>query len=181
MRLAALAILLLSVTLTGCNRATGPYRVHEDPYRGIKVYSSSDAGTLYSDKIDGAHMWIWASRTPMPSERMPYLDKINVQVKTDQWMFIEGGESLVLLVDGEKFPLYSKKGSRGDRDVISGRNLKEVASYLANPDLLRKIASAKAVSLRLYGKKYALQRRFGPEHVEAFRKYVINVIDGTPK
>jgi hypothetical protein len=68
------------------------------------------------------------------------------------WMFIESGESLVLLVDGKRLALQGS-GSEGARRVWDDATLSEFASYAVDPETLVRIAWGTTVEYKLVGSK----------------------------
>jgi hypothetical protein len=68
------------------------------------------------------------------------------------WLFIESGESLILLVDGERLALQGS-GSEGARNVWDDATISEYASYPVAPETLVRIAWATTLEYKLVGSK----------------------------
>ena len=86
------------------------------------------------------------------------------------WLFLEPGESLILLADGERVGL-SGEGSVDHRSTHAG-GVSESASFAVPPELLVKIAGAKEVKVKLQGSSGSIQRRFGKENLKIFGEFV---------
>lgn len=86
------------------------------------------------------------------------------------WIFLGDGESLILLLDGERVALEQLGSPR--REVESGRIVQEIAVYPASPDLLRRIATADTVRVRLQGDRGRVDARFTPENTARFQSFV---------
>ena len=96
---------------------------------------------------------------------------IAIRYRHDSWLFIEDGESLILLVDGERIGL-SGAGSSGNRNVITADILRERALYRVEPAQLRKIASAKDIRVRVEGSQYYVERYFTEKNFENLQSFV---------
>lgn len=94
------------------------------------------------------------------------------------WLFVEGGESLDLLIDSEKYSLWSE-GSFDNREVLSGisTGIKETIFYPISPDLLKKISEAKQIKLKLIGKSRSVIRELDQKHINNFKKFVTSYVN----
>jgi len=86
------------------------------------------------------------------------------------WIFIEEGESLKLIVDGEKITLSSKKGSQGHREVFSG-TIREMAWYDIDIETIRKLAFGKEGKVKIIGDKYFDEYIIGKNNFVIFNKF----------
>jgi hypothetical protein len=93
------------------------------------------------------------------------------------WCFIEPGESLYMIIDGKREAL-SGTGSRGSREV-SGGAVSEVSVYPVDPELLRRIASAKEVRVKIEGSKQSLERSFSQKNISSVGQFVASYVDAT--
>lgn len=106
-----------------------------------------------------------SSHTPLEVDRNVRLvlmretgkDSVNVYsllvgYSADNWMFLEAGESLQFLVDGEKVSLRTI--ATPSRDVVRRGGIYETAFYRLTPELVYSLASAKTVKMRLVGTKH---------------------------
>lgn len=73
---------------------------------------------------------------------------ILLRYKDDSWLFIKQENSLTLIVDGERYDLSAEWGINRD---VSGGGIVESGSYLVSFDLIKKIAAAVEVKVRIYG------------------------------
>jgi hypothetical protein len=102
---------------------------------------------------------------------------LRVWYQGDGWIFINEGESLVLLMDGEK-TVFSGSGSSGDREVIYGGFVWEVALYPVTEKQIRKISNAKDITVKIIGSKGYVIRKFDETNFENFRHFIVEVIEG---
>ncbi len=93
----------------------------------------------------------------------------------ENWLFIPSGESLVMLIDGERKG-FSGDGSERHREVVpvygAGVVVIEKAWYEISPDDLIKIANAREVKVKITGGTYFLERYFTEENFEYFVRFV---------
>jgi hypothetical protein len=93
---------------------------------------------------------------------------IHIFFVAPEWLFIEQGESLIMLVDGERIG-FSGDGSINDREVISG-GVTESAYYPIDKKFIKKLSLAKSVEFQLIGKgKYEFE--FYPENYEHVKEF----------
>lgn len=83
-----------------------------------------------------------------------------IQYTSRDWLFIAPGASLILLVDGEARELATETDPA--RRVLSGGTVLEVAAYPVTLALLRDMAGAKDLRLRVIGSQGSADRRFPP-------------------
>jgi len=89
---------------------------------------------------------------------------------TASWLFIQRGESLILLVDGERIG-FEGEGSIDHRNVYSG-NIEEKAWYDISRHNLEKIANAYNVEVKIIGSEYYVQRQFSEKNISNFYKFI---------
>lgn len=82
---------------------------------------------------------------------------------------LQPGESLVLLVDGERHPL----GQATSQSVVVPRRGFSAALYRATPQLLVDIANAKQVRLRLKGTNAVIEKRMSAGSRANFREFLL--------
>jgi hypothetical protein len=92
------------------------------------------------------------------------------------WLEIRPGESLVLLVDGDRVGLSGPGSTRARTQGAAAR--REVARYPAGAALVRRIAAARDVRVRLVGRRYHVDRAFTPRNLARFRRFVGAPTDG---
>ncbi len=94
-----------------------------------------------------------------------------IRTVSNGWIFIERGESLLVLADGELWKL-SGDGSSGNRDFTAGSHY-ERAHYETDAATLHALARAKAVKMRIItGKGRNIEREVGPKQLAQFRRFV---------
>lgn len=94
-----------------------------------------------------------------------------VEWNDSEWLFIEEGEKLVLLIDGERISCNGY-GSRDHRKTIIGSAIQETAIFDASLDIFKKIGNAKSVKLKLVGASKDIVRELDEEHIENYKKFV---------
>lgn len=104
---------------------------------------------------------------------------IQVLYNASDWLFIDEGQSLSLLMDDEPV-LLSGPGSASSREVgntTSSFNLTRVgvterAYYDVEPSLLRQLSEADAVRVRVSGQQRFIERTMGARNLNNFRQFV---------
>ena len=99
----------------------------------------------------------------------------------DDWLFIDSGEKLILLVDGERMG-FSGDGSEGHRDVVRGYRMvgvKEKAWYDISLEQLKKITFAKDVKVKVEGRTYFFTRFFTKTNFDTFRRFYKKYVKNT--
>jgi hypothetical protein len=85
------------------------------------------------------------------------------------WLFISDGESLIFLADGDHFGLTGS-GSAASREVQPGA-VDEVAYYAFTPELLKKLATAKKVRVRLVGSSHVWDGNLSAKNQKIFADF----------
>lgn len=96
---------------------------------------------------------------------------IVVRYLGEDWLFIEGGESLVLLVDGERLA-FSGDGSLQHREVVSGPLCEELAWYDTDFPTLQEIANAEEVRVKVDGADYFVERQFSEKNFSNLQRFL---------
>ena len=86
------------------------------------------------------------------------------------WIFIEDGESLILLVDGKRMG-FEGDGSWNHRDIGGILGINERAWYDINLEQLRAIINAKEVRVKVVGSQYYVERIFSENNFKNFRDF----------
>lgn len=95
------------------------------------------------------------------------------------WLFIKSGESLILLIDNEPIKL-SGTGSSIYRDVtnvVGDIRINERSIYPISPDLLKKIAYASDVQVKLIGEKLYHKAQFDSSNFDRFKEFVEKFVE----
>lgn len=86
------------------------------------------------------------------------------------WGYIEGGETLILMVDGKRLGFYGP-GSAEHR-VVEGAYVSEESWYSSNYEQLGVIADAKEVAVVLKGKNTEVSRCMTPTNLDNFKVFL---------
>lgn len=148
---------------------------HGDEFQGVEIVRMD--GNVLADPDRGGE-WIELNAEVSKARRAApaYLLRV-VYRDAARDLRIPAGESLVLLVDGEPIPLRGT-GSRGSRQTHVGRGIREEARYPVRADLLRRLAGAKAVRMRVVGSREYVERTFSAANLQNFKTFVAEHLDG---
>lgn len=107
---------------------------------------------------------------------------VRAQYQGQTWLYIAPGSELRVTIDGESFTLGSPSGSRPDstRQVRDrdGIGVQEAADYLTDAGMIRAIANARIVDVRLEaGAGKAVATRLSGPELEPFRTFVTRWLD----
>lgn len=100
-----------------------------------------------------------------------------INYESSEWLFIERGQSLALRVDGDLIRLSTDEGSSPYRNVRSRGMVTETAYYDVGVDLLRRLAEASEVLVRVDGRAMYVAREFGPENFANFQRFVVEHVN----
>lgn len=172
-------ILLFALTfLIACqsteNQERG-YVVKTDEFKQTARYSIVPTGSL-----DG---------TPFLSKSEVYIDifadksldnmatTIAVILQFESWAFINPGESLIMIADGERLVFRSPNGSSFNRTTLGGMYaslgvfVREEAHYPITVEQIKKLAQAKDIKVAVYGSKQSVERQMNEDHIESIRNF----------
>lgn len=96
--------------------------------------------------------------------------RLFINYYSSDWLFIEEGNSLTFVADGEKIKL-SGKGSSSYRDVRSGGNVRETAYYNISKENYKTLFSADLVEFKLSGSKVYLERKLNKRNKENMKRF----------
>jgi hypothetical protein len=100
---------------------------------------------------------------------------IVIYYEGSDWFFIRSGESLVMLIDGER-KKFSGNGSQGHRTVISGDAVMESAYFNADKEFIKEISEAKNVEFQIRG-KYGLDCKLTETNLTRIREFYKTYIE----
>lgn len=169
-----LLILCLLLLITGCAGSMCLIQTRYDEFEGYTVVRmvNNDLGGrgLY---LDTGFVYLNVQKLVSKEGRVSYCLIAEYTDFSDcaSWLFIESGESLVLLVDGKRVGLTGD-GSWNNRNVLYGGSISETAWYPINPEIIRMISNAKEVKVKLIGSNSFVQRYFTQTNFNNFRKFV---------
>ncbi|MCX6143154.1 MAG: hypothetical protein NTZ35_08035 [Ignavibacteriales bacterium] len=87
------------------------------------------------------------------------------------WLFIEQGESLVLLIDGRRIG-FTSEGSSNHREVLSGGSVLEEAQYAVDYSTLQMLAHASRIEMKIVGDRYYVTREFEKSNFDNLRNFI---------
>lgn len=143
---------ILPVLCTFALSAQSPI-VQIDEFEGVTKTISHP----YQIKVDQSsffnsrNLFFEAWKYEFKDQKKETVYQIRSVLTQDGWLFIDSGESLVVLVDGERIGLTSEEGSVRFRKVISGSIIQEIAFHRIDVLTLKKICAAKEVKIKLSG------------------------------
>jgi len=94
-----------------------------------------------------------------------------VEYSSNEWLFIQRGESLILTVDGEQIG-FRGEGSSPHRETSRGGRITEKAWYTISFERLQQIANAERVRVRILGSQRHIDRSFSERNFENFRHFI---------
>ncbi len=139
------------------------------PLQAQTIYHSEDkfsGGTVYNTErrdvdLEGGSFWTsrfvnfqFVAAKPTPNPDFPYTRLVVPLTRTNGWVFIESGASLVLKLDGSEMMPLVGNGSLNAREAVggsSGDTVTEAAYYALTPEKLQRIAAAKSIEFRIVG------------------------------
>ncbi len=86
------------------------------------------------------------------------------------WISIEKGQSLKLIVDGKSF-VFTGNGSLNHKTLTFGTDIKEMAWYAITPEQIKTIINAGEVEVIITGSQDDVQRKFNKTNFLNFRKF----------
>ncbi|MFC1627542.1 hypothetical protein ACFL3H_00340 [Gemmatimonadota bacterium] len=181
------AILLTGMLLTpACTTAMldqmllGEWKSHADQ-ASIEMVRDDFHGTqrtkMILNELDGGGHWasaLFLNPQLLEVEGSSPVYLIHLRYVGDDWLFIEEGESLGLIIDGERVFL-SGNGSNDTREVKSLMDyvaVQEEEYYTVSPDFIRRLATADSVRARIDGSSSFIERHFGPVNFANLQRFV---------
>ena len=159
--------LIIGILLVACAPASTFYKyslvTETDEFTGIEFAlqksNIAEEGLSYHTELN-------LEKAISPEGLILYV--MRVVIYQTEWFFIESGESLLFLADGETITL-SGKGSIGQREIVSSlKQISESASYIITPEQIEKLATAKETMVRLDGSKGRKEFKLKPKNTERF-------------
>lgn len=172
-------ILSFVVILTNCNIYVPQYDIYHyadefdgyiiDRMQGNKIYN---ALTLLPYTIE-----VNAGRTIYKNGEKKYYLQLDYLGK--DWIFIQPGESTILLIDGERFGLACETTDI-KRDVRTTSYNKpycsEQAYYKVTSELLKKISTAKEIKIKVVGQNDIILKDFEPDNINNLRAFYLQYV-----
>jgi len=162
----------------GCGSSYYSYNVEHlnDAFDGFTIDRMS--GNYLTDTYNVSNSaWLNVQKYKSKNDVISY--HLIIEYWDSKWLFIGEGESLVLLVDGERIG-FTGEGSKQFREVESGTYgvaSKEKAFYSVTVEQLRKISNAKEVKIKIQGSTSFATREFSKENFQNIRRFILECID----
>lgn len=173
---------LLIILMTGCamvekqNQLELGYKLTEDKFKNFKRFSIPNTGSLVGTPLLTHNEAFIDIFTDVRPQQMGI--SLAIILHFQDWLFIKPGESLVLLVDGEKMVFNSPSGSIYNRGIlkgltgaVAGLRIREEAHYPITTEQIKKLANSKSVDVKVYGSNASIERSFDDEHISSIRSY----------
>jgi hypothetical protein len=172
----ALALLVAATLLAGCAGLAPRQTVRElrPDFDGSVIHRSSgnlvgSNGKAFDAFSTGPSIYLNVQRATN-KDGVHSFDLI-VHYEFKDWMFIAGGASLNLLIDGESLTLSMPQGIVPGREVITSSMVWETAYYPVTPEQLQRIANASTVLLKLHGGRGYLDRKLTAWNIANIREF----------
>ncbi len=175
------------VFISGCAALKPVYyslQTNQDVVEGSTTYSAWENGLGHGDRcsqcgslIDGGdgspcYFKLGLEKFVPKSGNPEYL--FIVQYEGPDWIFIEPGESLVLLADGKRIGFIGE-GSSNQRKILSGYKntaVEELAFYPVKLKTLKKIANSSSVILKVVCQSSNYQRCFTTANFSFLKSFI---------
>lgn len=144
------------------------YQPHRDDFDQVTVHYlrlNKTPHTLLAPTIAIGGMFV------VPDNGRPVL-AFDVEVTGRDWVFVEAGESLAFIVDGERIGLEGDGSSRMRETTRSG--IQERARYVTSPEVFRTVAEGDSVRYRVVGSRGAVEGRLSESNKENMRRFLID-------
>jgi len=170
MRYGVLIPLLLAF-VNGCGSSSMTYSVRTYPagIDGTTTYRLE--GNVVTDSI----MHDYYLRLEFNAQKTVTRDSVAaysvmVGFLSSDWLAIKEGESLVLLVDGQRVGLTGE-GSSHFRQAATNGAVSELAYYPVTHDQLVKIGGAREVRFKILGEDYDIERSLTPDNLMNLKRF----------
>lgn len=161
-----LSALVVLIGLGGCVPRYGIVQ-REDPF--FETYSRRMRGNGLA-AVGSGRDWVALGAEEVRTGRDSTLYHLVLDVRSpDRALRVRTGESLILLVDSVRTALTPAGATEQDESVWGER---ETVRYPVQLDLLRKIAAARQVRVRVVGRRYYLDREMTPANLRRFRRFL---------
>lgn len=171
---------LLCLTTTACSsQALSTYGVTDtvDEFTQGRR-SQMDNNVLAGGGLGGARVELNFGRVDVAESDTTVYTAL-AEYEWSGWMFIESGGSLTFLVDGEPVSV-STETALTRRDVLRGGDVRERAIYTVPVALIRRLAAASEVKVRLQGSRYNMDREFDDSNFTRLRGFISTHVDDEP-
>jgi len=175
----------LALLLSGCASAASQVKTTYDEFSGVTTTQMSGntlGGCGYQGLLGLTNGSVVSPYRPLRLNVVVgqkdgiELYQLRVVYVADDWLFIESGESLVLLVDGTRMG-FTGSGSFQHREVLGNASIREHAYYDVTKSQLRAIANAEEIKVRVRGSPYDADRCFTKINIQNFGRFIAEHID----
>lgn len=162
---------LLLVFIMGCGSVPTDYHIktYADDFEGVTTFrleGNTVTDAIHNDNYIRIEFDI--QKTIFRDSSVSY--SILIGYLSSDWLFVGKGESLIMLLDGERVG-FSGDGSSEYRQVGSGGVVSELAFYPISREMLGRLAHARDVRIKLIGEKYSLERALEPTNIQNIEKF----------
>ena len=174
-----LCALLAVAFLAGC-ASTPEVTTYVDPLTNQRTDLLSE-NELPAPGGGQAREIVWLNASRMPVNRTKYQTYLEVLYAVNAEagpLDIYPGRTLTIIADGQELK-FSGLGSMNSRKEKGGI-LYESALYEAQPSDIETIANAKKVTVLVQGKSLLIERDFGPENFDRFKKFAEQISSPGP-
>ena len=151
------------------------YTYARDDFKGLNRLSALSDGPLDGQPFGSfrqVNLDIFVDSTDSNQEMW-----LVVIYQAEDWQFISPGESLILMVDGERIPMFTKNGSLLTRQYVGGLlPLREEAWYPLSSEQLKQMAAAKHIAVRIYGNNGTLTRSISNKQIQYYDMFLQKVV-----
>jgi hypothetical protein len=172
-------LLLTALFLAGCAE-TPDVTTYVDPLTNQRTELLSE-NELVQPGVAQPREIIWLNASRLPVTRNKYKLYIEVMYAANVEagpLDIYPGRTLTIIADGKELK-FSGLGSMNARKE-RGNILYESAQYEAQPSDIETIANAKKVTVLVQGKTLLVEREFGPENFDRFKKFATKISTAPP-
>jgi len=160
-------IAVSSLLFVGCATSPlSPYKVITRHDKFDRYTTNSMTGNLLGGEL---RLELNAARHSAKDGAVNYA--LVVRYYGSNFIFIKPGESLILLIDGQRIGLKGQ-GSMRHRRTLENGMASELAKYPATPELLKKIANANQVDVKIKGSDFLAENYFIKQNFDNFKKFV---------
>lgn len=185
-----LPLLTLAILVGGCV-APEDFGGARKPSHNVDEFTGETTDTVHTAPIGGltselkapARITLSLIRTVSKSGETNAMLRVNYKGlrPSGGWLFIEPGESLIFLIDGETIALRTTEGSARFREVGDGGVVYETAYYPFSLKLADRIASASSVKMRLKGTSSFMDKPFNEGNLKSFGDFSSRMRDQPPQ
>jgi len=159
-------LIILTILVTGCGIDYKIVKDHDQFENRDKIYMKFNMLASYKSNDSNYFFDLYKSVAPDKAENYFIL----IRYIGKDWAFIKKGESLVLLVDGQKVA-FSGDGSGAGRTITSAGVVSEVAAYQIDKREIASLCAAKKIDVRIYGDNYTSDCYFLPDNFERLNQF----------